>query len=156
VQELRRELFTRASLPDWTKPQTGRLNKSSHTVQAPANRSSGVRANGLAFDNDDARAGSPVEDLINLIFRYYDLHGRCDRRPDVRALFTKRRVNGTQMAASRRQNQYSPYDFPFVSSPGAELFTSPMPPAEFTSSAGAEIWFHSQSGQTGSFGTSRK
>jgi hypothetical protein len=85
-----------------------------------------------------------------------DLHGRCDQRPDVRALFTKRRVNGTQVTTSRRQNQYSAYDFPFVSSPGAELFTSPMPPPEFTSSAGAGTWFHSQSGQTGSFGTSRK
>ena len=85
-----------------------------------------------------------------------DPHGECDQRPDVRAPFTKRRVNGTRATVSRGQNQYSENDFPFVSSPGAELFTSPMPPAEFVSSAGAGIWFHSQSGQTGSFGTSRR
>src|SRR5262245_56346535 len=85
-----------------------------------------------------------------------DLHGGCDQRPDVRAPFTKRRVNGTRMTVSRGQNQYSENDFPFVCAPGAELFTSPTPPAEFVSSAGAGIWFHSQSGQIGSFGTSRR
>jgi hypothetical protein len=44
--------------PDWTKPQSWRLNKPSHTVHATANRSSGVRVNDIAFDNDGARAGS--------------------------------------------------------------------------------------------------
>jgi hypothetical protein len=141
---------------------------------------SGVKVNDVAFDKDDAPCCiTPINRGLTVCPTFRDFsssarglhllktsstlfsfiiapHGGCDQRPDVRAPFTKKRVNGTRMTVSRGQNQYSPKDFPFVSSPGAELFTSPMPPDEFVSSAGAGIWFHSQSGQTGSFGTSRR
>jgi hypothetical protein len=47
------------------------------------------------FPQQSARRLHLLKTSSTLFSDIIDLHGRCDQKPDVRALFTKRRVDGT-------------------------------------------------------------